>query len=99
MALKYSGLTASGQTHPEFIRGDIYRDKYGGIVTIISMRERRITYRREGYDYDCVMPVCQFRRDFSLMQAVPRRSPASNAKAEANIRKMKNMIDVFRGKK
>ncbi|EON1764744.1 DUF4222 domain-containing protein, partial [Escherichia coli] len=54
---------------------------------------------REGYDYDCVMPVCQFRRDFSLMQAVPRRSPASNAKAEANIRKMKNMIDVFRGKK
>ncbi|ELW5409960.1 DUF4222 domain-containing protein, partial [Escherichia coli] len=43
MALKYSGLNASGQTHPEFMCGDIYRDKYGGIVTIISMRERRIT--------------------------------------------------------
>ncbi|EFJ7284555.1 DUF4222 domain-containing protein [Escherichia coli] len=83
MKLKYSGLTASGKTHPEFIRGDIYRDKYGGIVTIISMRERRITYRR----------------DFSLMQAVPRRSPTSNAKAEANIQKMKNMINGFRGKK
>ncbi|EON1764746.1 DUF4222 domain-containing protein, partial [Escherichia coli] len=54
---------------------------------------------REGYDYDCVMPVCQFRRDFSLMQTVPRGKPASNAKAEAHIRKMKNMIDVFRGKK
>ncbi|EHQ0038406.1 DUF4222 domain-containing protein [Escherichia coli] len=99
MKSKNTGLTASGKTQPEFMCGDIYRDKYGGIVTIISMRERRITYRREGYDYDCVMPVCQFRRDFSLMQAVPRRSPTSNAKAEANIQKMKNMIDVFRGKK
>ena len=99
MKSKNTGLTASGKTQPEFMRGDIYRDKYGGIVMIISMRERRITYRREGYDYDCVMPVCQFRRDFSLVQAVPRRSPASNSKAEAHIRKMKNMIDVFRGKK
>ncbi|EMQ9343626.1 DUF4222 domain-containing protein [Escherichia coli] len=99
MTSKNSGLTASGKTHPEFMRGDIYRDKYGGIVTIISVRERRIAYRREGYEYDCVMPVYQFDRDFSLMQAVPRGKPASNTKAEANIRKMKNMINVFRSKK
>ncbi|EER4583116.1 DUF4222 domain-containing protein, partial [Escherichia coli] len=26
MKLKYSGLTASGNTHPKFTRGDIYRD-------------------------------------------------------------------------
>ncbi|EEC8910545.1 DUF4222 domain-containing protein, partial [Escherichia coli] len=51
------------------------------------------------YDYDCVMPLYQFSRDFSLMQAVPCGKPASNAKAEANIRKMKNMINAFRGKK
>ncbi|EFH0292580.1 DUF4222 domain-containing protein [Escherichia coli] len=56
-------------------------------------------YRREGYDYDCVMPLYQFARDFSLVQSVPRGKPASNAKAEANIRKMKNMINAFRGKK
>ncbi|EJZ9839368.1 TPA: DUF4222 domain-containing protein [Escherichia coli O146:H21] len=99
MASKNTGLTASSKTHPEFMCGDIYRDKYGGIVTIISTRERRITYRREGYDYDCVMPLYQFSRDFSLMQAVPCGKPASNAKAEANIRKMKNMINAFRGKK
>ena len=99
MKLKYSGLTASGNTHPKFTRGDIYRDQYGGTVMIKGVEERRVTYRREGYEYDCVMPVYQFRRDFSLMQAVPRRSPASNAKAEANIRKMKNMINAFRGKK
>ncbi|EHH4825323.1 TPA: DUF4222 domain-containing protein, partial [Escherichia coli] len=61
MKKKISGLTASGNTHPKFTRGDIYRDKYGGMVTIKGVAERRITYRREGYEYDCVMPVYQFR--------------------------------------
>ncbi|EJQ0293674.1 DUF4222 domain-containing protein, partial [Escherichia coli] len=46
MKLKYSGLTASGNTHPKFTRGDIYRDQYGGTVTIKGVEERRITYRR-----------------------------------------------------
>ncbi|OSK24059.1 putative bacteriophage protein [Escherichia coli M056] len=99
MKLKYSGLTASGKTHPEFMHGDIYRDKYGGTVTIKGVGERRVTYRRDGYGYDCVMPAYQFRRDFSLVQAAPRNKPTSNAKARANIQKMKSMINGFRGKK
>ncbi|CTT20121.1 DUF4222 domain-containing protein [Escherichia coli] len=99
MKLKYPGLTASGKTRTKFMRGDIYRDQYGGIVTIISVRERRITYRREGYEYDCVMPVYQFDRDFSLVQAAPRSKPTSREKARTNIQKMKNMINGFRGKK
>lgn len=99
MKLKYSGLTASGKTHPEFMRGDIYRDKYGGTVMIKGVEERRVTYRREGYEYDCVMPVYQFRRDFSLVQAAQRSNPTSREKARANIQKMKNMINGFRGKK
>ncbi|EFH6056624.1 DUF4222 domain-containing protein [Escherichia coli] len=99
MKLKYSGLTASGKTRTKFMRGDIYRDKYGGTVMIKGVEERRVTYRREGYEYDCVMPVYQFRRDFSLIQATPRKQPTSNAKARANIQKMKNMINAFRGTK
>ncbi|HFV5690234.1 TPA: DUF4222 domain-containing protein [Escherichia coli] len=99
MKLKYSGLTASGNTHPKFTRGDIYRDQYGGTVMIKGVEERRVIYRREGYEYDCVMPVYQFRRDFSLEQATPHKQPTSNAKARANIQKMKNMINAFRGKK
>ena len=95
MKSKNTGLTASGKTQPEFMRGDIYRDKYGGIVTIISVRKRRIAYRREGYDYDCVMPLYQFARDFSLVQ--PRRSPTSNNKAKAHVKAMKKTIS--RGKK
>lgn len=99
MKLKYPGLTASGPVRPEFMNGDIYRDKYGGMVMIKGVVERRITYRREGYEYDCVMPVYQFRRDFSLVQAVPRNVATGNARALANILKMKNMINGFRGKK
>ena len=99
MKLKYSGFTASGPARPEIHPGDIFRDNYGGTVTIKSVAERRITYRREGYDYDCVMPVYQFRRDFSLEQAAPHKQPTSNVKARANIQKMKSMINAFRGKK
>ena len=97
MEMKNSGFIASGPARPEFMNGDIYRDKYGGTVTIKGVAERRITYRREGYSYDCVMPVCQFRRDFSLVQAVPRRSPTSNNKAKAHVKAMKKTIS--RGKK
>ncbi|EJQ8078039.1 DUF4222 domain-containing protein [Escherichia coli] len=94
-----SGFTASGKTHPEFMRGDIYRDKYGGTVMIKGVEERRVTYRREGYEYDCVMPVYQFRRDFSLVQAAQRSKPTSREKARANIQEIRKMLNVFRGKK
>ena len=99
MGMKNTGVNASGPARPEFMNGDIYRDKYGGTVTIKGVAERRITYRHEGYEYDCVMPVYQFVRDFSLVQAVPRNVPTSREKARANIQKMKTMINGFRDKK
>lgn len=99
MKLKYSGFTASGLSRSEFMHGDIYRDRYGGTVTIKGVAERRVTYRRDGYGYDCVMPVYQFRRDFTLVQAAPRGKPTSREKALTNIQKMKTMINAFRGKK
>ncbi|HAY0418479.1 TPA: DUF4222 domain-containing protein [Escherichia coli] len=99
MKLKYSGLTASGKTRTKFMRGDIYRDKYGGTVMIKGVEERRVTYRREGYEYDCVMPVYQFRRDFSLVQNATRGKPTSREKARENIKKIKSMLSASRGKK
>ncbi|MGV6363983.1 DUF4222 domain-containing protein [Escherichia coli] len=99
MKKKNSGFTASGPARPEIRPGDISRDNYGGTVTIKGVAERRITYRRDGYEYDCVMPVYQFRRDFSLVQAAPRSKPTSREKARANIQKMKTMINGFRDKK
>lgn len=72
-----SGFTASGPARPEIRPGDIFRDNYGGVVEIKGVAERRITYRREGYEYDCVMPVYQFRRDFLWY----RQRPAVNQPA------------------
>ena len=99
MKQKNSGFTASGPARPEIRPGDIFKDNYGGTVTIKDVEERRITYRREGYDYDCVMPVYQFRRDFSLVQAAQRSKPTSREKARENIKKIKSMLSASRGKK
>ncbi|MDT8553267.1 DUF4222 domain-containing protein [Escherichia coli] len=99
MKQKNSGFTASGLSRPEIRPGDIFRDNYGGTVTIKGVAERRITYRREGYEYDCVMPVYQFRRDFSLVQNATRGEPTSREKARENIKKIKSMLSASRGKK
>lgn len=99
MKKKNTGVNASGPARPEFMNGDIYRDKYGGMVTIKGVAERRITYRRDGYEYDCVMPVYQFRRDFSLVQTAPRNQPTSKEMARANIQAIRKMLNGFRGKK
>ncbi|EHR9096160.1 DUF4222 domain-containing protein [Escherichia coli] len=99
MKNKFSGFTASGLSRPEILPGDIFKDNYGGRVTIKGVAERRITYRREGYGYDCAMPAYQFRRDFSLVQATPRKQPTSKEKAQANIQAIRKMLNGIRGKK
>ncbi|MBS9064989.1 DUF4222 domain-containing protein [Escherichia coli] len=99
MKQKNSGFTASGPARPEIRPGDIFKDNYGGTVMIKSVAGRCVTYRRNGYGYDCVMPVYQFRRDFSLVQATPRKQPTSREKARENIKKIKSMLSASRGKK
>ncbi|EIJ6510813.1 DUF4222 domain-containing protein [Escherichia coli] len=95
MKKKNTGVNASGPARPEIRPGDIYRDKYGGTVMIKGVAERRITYRRDGYEYDCVMPVYQFRRDFKL---VGHRKAVNQKRAASYIRKIREML-VAGGKK
>ena len=95
MKQKNSGFTASGPARPEIRPGDIFKDNYGGTITIKDVEERCITYRREGYDYDCVMPVYQFRRDFKL---VGHRKAVNQKRAASYIRKIREML-VAGGKK
>ena len=95
MKTKNSGFTASGFARPEIRPGDIFRDKYGSTVMIKGVSERRITYRREGYYYDCVMPVYQFQRDFTL---VDHRETVNQNRAARYIRKIREMM-VTGGKK
>lgn len=95
MKAKNSGFTASAKTRPEFMHGDIYRDKYGSTVMIKGVSERRMTYRREGYEYDCVMPVYQLQRDYTL---VDHRETVNQNRAARYIRKIREML-VTGGKK
>ncbi|EEW7518468.1 TPA: DUF4222 domain-containing protein [Escherichia coli] len=95
MKQKISGFTASGPARPEIRPGDIFRDNYGGTVTIKSIAGRCVTYRRDGYSYDCVMPVYQFRRDFKL---VGHRKAVNQKRAASYIRKIREML-VAGGKK
>ncbi len=99
MGMKNTGVNASGPARPEIRPGDIFKDNYGGTVMIKGVEERRVTYRRDGYEYDCVMPVYQFRRDFSLVQNATRGKPTSREKARENIKKIKSMLSASRGKK
>ncbi|HAX1742598.1 TPA: DUF4222 domain-containing protein, partial [Escherichia coli] len=89
MKQKNSGFTASGLPRPEICPGDIFKDNYGGTVTIKSVAGRCVTYRREGYEYDCVMPVYQFRRDFTL---VGHRKAVNQKRAASYIRKIREML-------
>lgn len=95
MKKKNSGITASGLSRPEIRPGDIFRDNYGGTVTIKSVAGRCVIYRRDGYEYDCVMPVYQFRRDFTL---VGHRKDVNQKRAASHIRKIREML-VAGGKK
>ncbi|MFZ6205811.1 DUF4222 domain-containing protein [Escherichia coli] len=95
MGMKNTGVNASGPARPEIRPGDIFRDNYGGTVMIKGVEERRVTYRRDGYEYDCVMPVYQFRRDFTL---VGHRKAVNQKRAASYIRKIREML-VAGGKK
>ena len=96
MQKKDSGFTASGLPRPEIRFGDIYRDtRRGGRVVIRHVTPGNITYRREAYEYDCVMPRRQFERDFILME---NKKQVMARRAAVNIKKIRAML-VAGGKK
>ncbi|MBJ8847159.1 DUF4222 domain-containing protein [Citrobacter braakii] len=65
MKKKVNSLTAGGQTRPEILSGDIFKDNRGERVTVKMITNNRITYIREGYSGECVFPVERFEREFS----------------------------------
>lgn len=65
MKKKINSLTAGGQTRPEILLGDIFKDYRGERVTVKMITNNRITYIREGYSGECVFPVERFEREFS----------------------------------
>ncbi|EOK2603127.1 DUF4222 domain-containing protein [Escherichia coli] len=71
MKQKNSGFTASGLSRPEIRPGDIFKDKYGGRITIKTVDDFRVTYIREGYAHPCVSSHMRFEREFILVSREP----------------------------
>ena len=89
MKNKFSGFIASGQTHSKISLGDIFKDSYGYRVKIISVDDRRVSYLRDGYDFECVKPRQQFERDFIL---VKNCKTDNQRRAAGYIRKIRAML-------
>ena len=73
MKNKFSGFIASGQAHSKISLGDIFR----------------VSYLRDGYDFECVMPRQQFERDFIL---VKNCKTDNQRRAAGYIRKIRAML-------
>ncbi|HAK5374833.1 TPA: DUF4222 domain-containing protein [Salmonella enterica] len=71
MKKKISGFAASGHAQPEIRPNDIFKDKYGGLVTVKSVGDYQITYNREGYSFVCVASRQRFERSFTLVRKAP----------------------------
>lgn len=71
MKQKNSGFTASGLARPEIRPGDIFKDKYGGRITIKTVDDFRVTYIREGYEHPCVSSHMRFESEFTLVSKAP----------------------------
>lgn len=65
MENKYSGLNASGLSHPEIRQGDKWRDGWGDIVTVESYRFNRVTFIRDGYLSPCTLNESRFIKEFN----------------------------------
>ena len=71
MKYKSYGSGAYGRARPEIpeIRpGDIWKDRHGSRIIILSVSQQRIEYRRVGYDGTCSSSPVRFERDFVYLQ-------------------------------
>jgi len=71
MKKKISGFAASGHAQPEILPGDIFKDKYGGLLTVKTADAYRVTYSRDGYSFLCVASRQRFVRNFTLVSKAP----------------------------
>lgn len=63
-----TGLAAGGLPRPEIRQGDKWKDKRGSIVIIQSNQFNRVTFIRDGYAGECVLPASRFENEFSLVK-------------------------------
>ncbi|EEP9808249.1 DUF4222 domain-containing protein [Salmonella enterica] len=68
MNTKINQARPEGLAHPEIRIGDIWKDRHGSRVIILSASVRCIEYRRVGYDATCSSSLGRFKRDFVYVE-------------------------------
>lgn len=87
-----TGAAASGIAHPEIRKGDTWKDKRGGTVTVKNAGFNRVTFIREGYSGDCILPVLRFESEFTL---VKRQTFSEWCKANNTAEKIQNLCALI----
>ncbi|MDD9246571.1 DUF4222 domain-containing protein [Enterobacter soli] len=96
MKKKNSGLTAAGQTQPEILPGDIYKDNRGERVTVQKVTGNRITFIRDGYTGECISSVLRFEKEF---QPVVKQTFSEWCRATDTAGKIQNLREIIAAKR
>lgn len=103
MKKKNSGFNASGKTRPEIRPGDIWKDRHGSRIIILSVSQLRIEYRRIGYDGTCGSSPGRFDRDFEYVKGNTNESDVSRflsaADGEQKLRLLREILCERKDKK
>lgn len=96
MKKKNTGFTSGDFTHPEILPGDVYQDKRGERVTVLSATQNRICFIREGYAGECAFPAVRFLREFT---PVKRQTIAEWCDTNNTAEKIKNIRALIAAKR
>ena len=99
MRNKNTGLNAGGFTHPEILPGDIYKDKRGERVTVLSATPNRICFIRDGYSGECAFPAVRFLREFTAVQRQTIAEWCDTNNTAEKIKKIRALIAAKRVEK
>lgn len=91
-----TGLTSGGFTHPEILPGDIYQDKRGERVKVLSATSNRICFIRDGYSGECVFPAVRFLREFTPVKRQTITEWCATNNTAEKIKKIRAMIAAKR---
>lgn len=88
---KKTGLNAGGRSRPEIRPGDLWKDRNGARIIILSASTLRIEYRRIDYDRICICSPYRFQQDFEYIKGnmnevdVSRFIQAGNGKEKIRV--------------
>ena len=67
MVNKINQARPEGKTRSDIKTGDVWKDRHGSKVIVLSVSLLSVEYRRSGYDDICISSPGRFKRDFEYV--------------------------------